>query len=92
MIHSTIVIANHLNVFDIIEDETSVSELAAQTGAEELLLRESDTAIPVTRTHEDHNYSPYHACSCVGGHFHTTQSELLHGHEVFAKAERGTCT
>jgi hypothetical protein len=40
MIHSAAVIAGQLNIFDIVEEETTLGELAAKTGADELLLRE----------------------------------------------------
>ncbi|KIW72672.1 hypothetical protein PV04_00850 [Phialophora macrospora] len=38
MIHSAAVIAGQLNIFDIVEEETTLGELAAKTGADELLL------------------------------------------------------
>ena len=46
MIHSAIVVASQLNIFNIIEEEITIEELAAKTGAEELLLRECESRNP----------------------------------------------
>jgi hypothetical protein len=46
MIHSATVTAIQLSIFDIVEQEITLEELAAKTGADELLLRESSGPSP----------------------------------------------
>lgn len=90
MIHAATVIASQLNIFDIVEQETGVGELAAKTGADELLLRE----FPSSR-HKKHREctilplgSSYHAGPCFCRHLHAAASRRLRGHQVLAEVSR----
>ena len=88
MIHSATVIASQLNIFDIVEDETTIEELATKTGADELLLREY-SATPFLR-HWFTNLlaSSHYARSCIGRHLHAAPSKLLRRHKVLPQIAR----